>query len=89
MRNICRTVIAFVIQRRDQQMQSPGSPRLIQEKLTIDGGCEWKKTQLSEHMHLRALMISPVWLRDGEESLPVAWCPIEGHQMAPAHCSEA
>lgn len=40
MRNICRTVIAFVIQRRDQQMQSPDSPRLIQEELTIDGGCE-------------------------------------------------
>lgn len=47
------------------------------------------KTPQIEHVHLQALMLSPAWLGDGQESLPLAWCPMEGHQMAPAHYSEA
>lgn len=43
-----------------------------------------EKAQRSEHMHLQALVLSPAWLRDGEESLPLAWCPVKDHQM-PLH----
>lgn len=50
---------------------------------------EKKNTQQIEHVHLQALMLSPAWLRDGQESLPLVWCPREGHQMPPAHYSEA
>lgn len=40
-------------------------------------------------MHLHALALSPAWLREGEESLPAVWFPIEGHQMVPLPSSEA
>ena len=47
------------------------------------------KKNLSEHMQLHALALSPAWLREGEESLPLAWFPVKGHQMVPAPSSEA
>lgn len=47
------------------------------------------KINQREHMHLHALVLSPAWLTMGEESLPLAWFPIEGHQMVPAPSSEA
>lgn len=31
-----------------------------------------KITQQIEHVHLQDLMLSPAWLRDGQESFPLA-----------------